>query len=189
MRRFLSRECLTPDEVKRRIAAARHTAGRLAERDALLILMAYRYGFRAFELIALRWDQIDLMANMLHVARLKHGFSSIHPLRGPELGALCAWRREQSDVAPYVPSPGGAPRADNVSSSAAGYCRAGGGTSNLRHRRHYCRGSGPVVSWPWRSSANPVMGQHARCGPAVPPGRSACNHRARSRDWTGRSGF
>ncbi len=35
--------------------------------------MAYRHGFRASELIALRWDQVDLKARTLHVAWLKHG--------------------------------------------------------------------------------------------------------------------
>ena len=97
-----SREYLTPDEVERMITAARRTDGRLAERDALLIMMAYRHGFRASELIALRWEQIDLKAGMLHVARLKHGSSSIHPLRGPELRALRAWHHEQGDTTPYV---------------------------------------------------------------------------------------
>jgi len=57
-----TREYLTPDEVERMIVAARHAGGRLADRDALLIMMAYRHGFRASELIALRWDQIDLKA-------------------------------------------------------------------------------------------------------------------------------
>jgi integrase len=43
-----SREYLTPDEVERTIAAAaRRAGGRLAERDAMLIMMAYRHGFRA----------------------------------------------------------------------------------------------------------------------------------------------
>jgi len=97
-----SREYLTPDEVERMIAAARRTDGRLAERDVLLIVMAYRHGYRASELIALRWDQIDLKAGTLHVARLKHGSSSTHPLRGPELRALRAWKREQPDTPSYV---------------------------------------------------------------------------------------
>jgi type 1 fimbriae regulatory protein FimB/type 1 fimbriae regulatory protein FimE len=88
-----TREYLTPDEVERMITAARRADGRLAERDALLIMMAYRHGFRASELIALRWDQIDLKAGTLHVARLKHGSPSTHPLRGPELRALRAWKR------------------------------------------------------------------------------------------------
>lgn len=97
-----TREYLTADEVERMMVAARHTGGRLAERDALLIIMAYRHGLRASELIALRWDQIDLKAGTLHVARLKHGSPSTHPLRGPELRALRAWRREQGHATPYV---------------------------------------------------------------------------------------
>ena len=97
-----TREYLTPDEVERMITAARRGGGRLADRDALSIMMAYRHGFRASELIALRWDQIDLKAGTLHVARLKHGSPSTHPLRGPELRALRAWKREQGDATPYV---------------------------------------------------------------------------------------
>jgi len=96
------RRHLTSNEVERMIAAARSADGRLAERDALLILIAYRHGLRASELIALRWDQIDLKAGTLHIARLKHGSSSTHPLRGPELRALQAWRREQGDATLYV---------------------------------------------------------------------------------------
>lgn len=97
-----TREYLTPEEVERIITAARQAGGRLADRDALLIMMAYRHGFRASELIALRWDQIDLKAGTLHVSRLKHGSPSTHPLRGPELRALRAWKRAQGDAAPYV---------------------------------------------------------------------------------------
>jgi integrase len=48
-----TREYLTPDEVESMITAARR-AGRLAGRDALLIMMAYRHGLRASELISLR---------------------------------------------------------------------------------------------------------------------------------------
>src|ERR1700751_46875 len=47
-----SREYLTPDEVERMITAARCAGRRLAERDALLNMMAYRR-FRASEIIAL----------------------------------------------------------------------------------------------------------------------------------------
>jgi len=97
-----AREHLTPDEVGRTILAARQAGGRMAYRDALLITMAYRHGLRASELIALRWDQVDLRAGTLHVARLKHGWASTHPLRGPELRALRAWKREQGDAMPYI---------------------------------------------------------------------------------------
>jgi integrase len=93
-----SREYLTPDEVERMIAAARHAGGRLAERDALLIMMGYRHGFRGSEFIAQRWDQIVLRSGTLHVSRLKHGSSSTHPLRGPEL-----WHCALSDVSTAPP--------------------------------------------------------------------------------------
>ena len=95
-----SREYLTPDEVKGLIKAAKNI-GRHGHRDAALILLAYRHGFRVSELIALRWDQIDLKQGTLHVNRLKNGSESVHPLRGPELRAL---RRAQRDYpsSPYV---------------------------------------------------------------------------------------
>jgi integrase len=96
-----AREYLTPDEIERMISATRSSGGRLAGRDALLIMMAYRHGLRASEIIALRWDQIDLKAGTLAVARLKNGSPSTHPVRGPELRALRAWKREQ-DGSPYV---------------------------------------------------------------------------------------
>ena len=76
------------------IAAAR-VRGRYGNRDALLIMLAYRHGLRASELIALRWDQIDFKAGTLHVNRLKHGSPSTHPIRGPELRLLRQWQREQ----------------------------------------------------------------------------------------------
>jgi type 1 fimbriae regulatory protein FimE len=54
------------------------------------------------ELITLRWNQIALKAGTIHVSRIKHGSPSMHPLRGPELRALRAWKREQSQMTPYV---------------------------------------------------------------------------------------
>jgi type 1 fimbriae regulatory protein FimB/type 1 fimbriae regulatory protein FimE len=74
--------------------AAAGRLGRHGHRDATLILLAYRHGLRVGELVALRWDQLDLKAGLLHVARLKHGVPSTHPVRGPELRAL---RRLQRD--------------------------------------------------------------------------------------------
>ena len=65
-------------------------------------MMAYRHGLRASELAGLRWDQIDLKAGALHVARRKNGSPSTHPLRGPELRALRSWKRQQDEMTPYV---------------------------------------------------------------------------------------
>ena len=82
-----AREHLTPKEVDRLMAAAGRI-GRHGPRDAALILVAYRHALRVSELVALRWDQVDLTQGLLHVARLKNGVPSTHPLRGPELRAL-----------------------------------------------------------------------------------------------------
>jgi type 1 fimbriae regulatory protein FimE len=95
-----SREHLTPSEVKKLMAGAGRL-GRHGHRDQTLILLAYRHGLRVGELVALRWDQVDLKAGLLHVNRLKNGVPSTHPLRGPELRALRRLRREYESVA-YV---------------------------------------------------------------------------------------
>ena len=103
-----SREHLTPDEVERMIAAAR-LRGRYGIRDALLIMLAYRHGLRASELIALRWDQVDFKTSTLHVNRLKNGSTSTHPIRGPEIRLLNAWQREQGPATYVFTSERGGP--------------------------------------------------------------------------------
>jgi integrase len=88
-----TREHLTPSEVERVIKAASRV-GRHGARDAALVQVMYRHGLRVSELVALRWDQIDLKQVLLHVNRLKNGVSSTHPLRGPELRALRQLQRD-----------------------------------------------------------------------------------------------
>jgi integrase len=53
-----SREYLTEREVGRLIEAAKQN--RSGNRDATAILVAYRHGLSASEVVALRWDDIDL---------------------------------------------------------------------------------------------------------------------------------
>jgi type 1 fimbriae regulatory protein FimB len=96
-----SREHLTPDEVERLMAAA-GKVGRHGHRDATLLMIAYRHGLRVSELTALRWDQIDMKAGLLHVRRMKNGTPSTHPLRGPEIRALRRLRRESDYGVVYV---------------------------------------------------------------------------------------
>ena len=50
--------------------------------------------------MSLRWDQVDLKAGLLHVARLKNGIASTHPIRRP-LRALHELRRAYP-ASPYV---------------------------------------------------------------------------------------
>ena len=90
------REYLTPAEVEMLITRARKR-GRYGHRDATMILVAYRHGLRVGELCALTWDQVDFGQGLLHVARLKHGVPSVHPLGGEELRALRRLRREQPE--------------------------------------------------------------------------------------------
>jgi type 1 fimbriae regulatory protein FimB/type 1 fimbriae regulatory protein FimE len=97
---YRSREYLTAKEVGK-VTAAAATLGRHGFRDSTLILIAYRHGLWVSELVSLRWDQIDLAQGLVHVARLKNGVPSVHPLRGPELRALRRLQRENSS-APYV---------------------------------------------------------------------------------------
>jgi type 1 fimbriae regulatory protein FimE len=95
-----SREYLTSDEVEKLLQAS-GKIGRHGVRDRTLILLAYRHGLRVSELVALRWDQIDLKAGLVHVARLKNGLASTHPIRGPELRALRQLRKDYPE-SPYL---------------------------------------------------------------------------------------
>jgi hypothetical protein len=55
------RDYLRPDEVDAMVQAARKS-GRHRVRDAAIILMMFRHGLRTAELVALRWQQVDLKA-------------------------------------------------------------------------------------------------------------------------------
>lgn len=107
-----TREYLSPTEIERIISAARNI-GRHGNRDAAMILLAYRHGLRVSELISLRWQQVNLQSGLLHVSRLKNGLDSVHPLFGPELRALRKVQREYPNTqyvfvserkAPMIPS-------------------------------------------------------------------------------------
>jgi site-specific recombinase XerD len=95
-----TREHLTEAEVERLTAAARKN--RWGHRDATMILVAYRHGFRATELVDLRWDQIEFASGVLHVRRVKRGTPSSHPILGDELRALRRLQREQEPKSPFV---------------------------------------------------------------------------------------
>ncbi len=80
---------------------AANNVGRHGFRDKTLILIAYRHGLRVSELVALRWEQVDLTQGLLHVVRRKSGVDSTHPIRGPEIRALKRLQREY-EQSPYV---------------------------------------------------------------------------------------
>jgi integrase len=95
-----TREYLTDAEVERLTEAAKDN--RYGHRDATMILVAYRHGFRSSELVDLRWDQIDFGRATLAVRRAKRGTPSTHPLQGDEMRALRKLQREQEPRSPFV---------------------------------------------------------------------------------------
>ena len=106
------------------IEAAR--GNRYGSRDALMILLAFRHGFRAGEIVDLRWEQIDFPGALLHVRRIKNGSPSTHPLTGRELRALRAHQRDSARSPFIFISERGAPL------NAAGFSRMVGARWPLR---------------------------------------------------------
>jgi integrase len=94
------REYLTEAEVERLMAATK--GNRWGHRDATMLLVAYRHGLRAAELVDLRWDQVDFKTATLHVRRVKQGTPSVHPILGDELRALRRLRRERDPISAYL---------------------------------------------------------------------------------------
>src|SRR6476661_5005790 len=80
------REHLTEREVEKLIAAAR--GNRWGQRDATMILIAFRHGLRASELCELQWSDVEFETGNLHLRRAKVGATGTHPLLGDELRAL-----------------------------------------------------------------------------------------------------
>jgi len=95
-----SREYLTEAEVEKLMAAAK--GNRWGHRDVTMLLVCYRHGLRAAELVDLRWDQVDFNAATLHVTRVKQGKPATHPILGDELRALRRLQREQEPKSPFV---------------------------------------------------------------------------------------
>jgi type 1 fimbriae regulatory protein FimB/type 1 fimbriae regulatory protein FimE len=98
------REYLTEREVERLMKAA--SDNRWGHRDATAILIAYRHGLRASELVGLRWDDIDLTTGRMHARRAKGGTASVHPIGARESRALRKLQRDMIAAgtmqSPYV---------------------------------------------------------------------------------------
>jgi integrase len=120
-----------------------------------MILMAYRHGFRAAELVDLCWDQIDFRGVILHALRVKNGMPSTHPIQGDELRALRRLQRE-SEVSPFVVSERGSlfttagfARTAAALASVSRYIRACFDTAAVSAREQRTRyASNPRMAWP-----------------------------------------
>jgi integrase len=80
---------------------AARKSGRYRLRDEIAVLLAYRHGLRAIELVGLQWSQIDLKGATIVIRRAKGGMTTEHPLRRIELRLLGQLRRQQPNDA-YV---------------------------------------------------------------------------------------
>jgi type 1 fimbriae regulatory protein FimB/type 1 fimbriae regulatory protein FimE len=84
---------LTEHEVDKLVESAR--SNRHGHRDSTMILLAFRHGLRASELVALEWTQVSFTSANLHVRRRKNGTPATHPLTGLGLRSLRRLKREQ----------------------------------------------------------------------------------------------
>ena len=80
------RDYLTRDEVASLIRAAKKS--RHAVRNYAMILLAYRHGLRASELVNLRVSDLDLSTGTIYCRRAKGSRSSLHPMKADEVVAL-----------------------------------------------------------------------------------------------------
>ncbi len=69
-----SREYLSKNEVEKLIEAIKQ-GSRYPHRDSTLILVMFRHALRISEVVALKWEQIDLQNGRIHVNRIKNGIS------------------------------------------------------------------------------------------------------------------
>jgi type 1 fimbriae regulatory protein FimB len=92
------RKHLTGREVERLIEAVK--GSRNEARARCLLLLIFRHGLRVSEACRMKFDQVDTESRVLHVARLKSGLSTTHPLRSDELRAISAWLKERARMKP-----------------------------------------------------------------------------------------
>ena len=92
------RKHLVAAEVEKLLEAAKDS--RHAARDRCLLLLMFRHGLRVSEACGLRVSQVDTESRVLHVARLKQGLSTTHPLRGDEIRVIKAWLAERARMKP-----------------------------------------------------------------------------------------
>jgi integrase len=100
------RTYLTHDEVATLLRAAKKSRHGL--RNHAMILLAYRHGLRASDLVGLRWSDVDLAHRTIYRRRAKSSRSTVHLLKRDESATLekLAHQRSASD---YVfPSSGAA---------------------------------------------------------------------------------
>ena len=99
--RFLKtddRKHLTALEVDKLLSATK--GHRNEARDRCLLLMMFRHGLRVSEACGLELSRVDIESRVLHVARLKKGLSTTHPIRPDEIKIAKAWLAIRAKMKP-----------------------------------------------------------------------------------------
>ena len=100
--RLRLRDYLTRDEVTQLLRAAKK-GPRHRARNHAMILLAYRHGLRASELVGLRVSDIDLNAATIYCRRAKGSRSTLHPMKADEVVAMeRALRERKREWSAYV---------------------------------------------------------------------------------------
>jgi type 1 fimbriae regulatory protein FimB/type 1 fimbriae regulatory protein FimE len=94
------RDYLTKAELPLLLAAAR--ASRNGARDYAMLLIGYRHGFRATELLDTRRTDVDWDARTIWVARSKGGLSTEQPMAEDELDALSEYLESRTDDTQWI---------------------------------------------------------------------------------------
>ncbi len=101
-KRYIRPPSLTEEQVDALIRCAARS-GRHGHRDATMIRVGFRHGFRVSELCSLKWSQVDFDHRVMHIRRLKGGTPATHDLSGPEMRDLRRVLKESPDPkSPYV---------------------------------------------------------------------------------------
>jgi integrase len=110
------RKYLTPDQVRRVIAAAGNV-GRYPDRNKLLLTLIYRHGLRVSEAVDLQWSDFDLDAPKsptLHVRRLGRSKDGTHTLEPDTVRLLKRHRTDVDSVYVFCSERGGPMSVDAV---------------------------------------------------------------------------
>ena len=86
---------LTKTQVEELIKVAKKN--RYGLRDGLIILMCFRHGLRASELVSLEWQMVDYNAGKIFLNRSKHGNEGHHLLQGDEMRLLRRLERDNTN--------------------------------------------------------------------------------------------
>jgi site-specific recombinase XerD len=100
-----TREYLTQDEIELLMVNARES--RYGTRDAAMLMVCYRHGFRVSELCDLRWSQVDFRRKSIAVRRLKRGTPATHPMEDDEAELLMELKNVAKSDFVFVTQQGG----------------------------------------------------------------------------------